>query len=186
MKTTRNRELLMAVANDATTMPRDFKHVRRLRAVLTAETQRREMIAKSSKSGGNDHAAMAQVQAQAAQAEKKRIEDDRKRREVRPLVGVGSKVRIKPMDKPTYGWGDLEPNKWGTVKQVRLLKSVLNADEMVWNYLIEMETSHYKHAKRRPRFWLTHGEIRHGRQRHFHAPPACFVWRIANEMCTGA
>jgi hypothetical protein len=40
-----------------------------------------------------------------------------------------------------------------------LLKSVLNADEMVWNYLIEMETSHYKHAKIRPRFWVTHGEI---------------------------
>ena len=115
MKTTRNRELLMAVANDATTMPRDFKHVRRLRAVLTAETQRREMLAKSSKSGGkdsmNDPVAMARAQAQTAQAEKKRIEDDRKLREVRPLVGVGSKVRIKPMDKPTYGWGDLEPNK---------------------------------------------------------------------------
>jgi hypothetical protein len=173
MKTTRNRELLMAVANDATTMPRDFKHVRRLRAVLTAETQRKEMIAKSSKSGGkdnmNDPVAMARAQAQTAQAEKKRIEDDRKLREVRPLVGVGSKVRIKPMDKPTYGWGDLEPNKWGIVKQVRLLKSVLNADEMVWNYLIEMETTHYKYTKRRPRFWLTHGEIRHG-QRHFHAP----------------
>ena len=40
MKTVRNRELLMAVANDATTIPRDFKHVRRMRAVLTAELQR--------------------------------------------------------------------------------------------------------------------------------------------------
>jgi hypothetical protein len=28
------------VANDATTIPRDFKHVRRMRAVLTAELQR--------------------------------------------------------------------------------------------------------------------------------------------------
>ena len=40
MKTVQSRELLMAVANDATTIPRDFKHVRRMRAVLTAELQR--------------------------------------------------------------------------------------------------------------------------------------------------
>ena len=73
------------------------------------------MISKSSKPGGkdnlNDHAAMARAQVHTAQAEKKRIEDDQKRREAQPLVRVGSKVRIKPMTKPTYGWGDLEPNK---------------------------------------------------------------------------
>lgn len=30
---------------------------------------------------------------------------------------------------------------------------------MVWNFLIEMNESHYKHSKIKPRYWLTQGEI---------------------------
>lgn len=111
IKAARSRELLMSVANDKMSTPRDFKHVRRLRAVLEADVQRRKTKFGLKKSGAKgDEAAMAAQQRKEVEDQREQREDDRKRREARPLVGIGSMVRTRDVDQPTYGWGTALPN----------------------------------------------------------------------------
>lgn len=106
VKAARSKELLMAVANDTITTPRDFKHIRRLRAVLSADHQRRKTRSSINKSGANEDVQIAAQERAAKVAESKQQEEERKQREARPLVGVGSMVRVRDVAQPTYGWGE--------------------------------------------------------------------------------
>ena len=88
----RNRELLMAASSGGVATPREFRSVRRLRAVTTADKQVR---ARWRKQQGRETQGKRGAAAVGEAAERSKDELQPRRDRSRPMVAVGSSVRVR-------------------------------------------------------------------------------------------